>query len=164
MTTQMKHDGRPSREWLQRMADAEDRCESVSVGGLATDFGMIEAGVSSEAPRVFGRLVEFARRARGLSIEELAKSADVDLAELLAVEDAGKVPSPRTVFQLAKVLRLSTGKLMELAGLAEPKDTSLNQAALRFAARSEPTAKLSREEREAFEEFVKVLVEASDGG
>ena len=163
MTTKTKHDG-PSREWLRRMAEAEERCGSVTVGGLAADMGLVDGSSSVELPRVFSRLVEFARRSRGLSVEALAQDADVELAELVAVEDAGKMPSPRTVFQLAKVLRLSTGKLMELAGLAEPKDVSLNQAALRFAARSEPTAKLSREEREAFEEFVKVLVEASDGG
>lgn len=29
------------REWLRRMADAEDRCASVSVGGLAADLGWV---------------------------------------------------------------------------------------------------------------------------
>jgi len=163
MTPEMKRDGCPSREWLRRMADREDQFESIAVGGLAADAGMLEASVSTSSPRVFGRLIEFARRARGLSVENLARSADLDLAELLAVEDMGKTPTPRTVFQLSKVLRLSTNKLMELAGLAEPRDSSLNQAALRFIARSEPTANLSREEREAFEEFIKVLVETSEG-
>ncbi len=163
MTGGIKREKRPGREWLRRMAEAEDQCKSVSVGGLAADVGMFDEATSTEALRVFSRLIEFERRSRGLSVEDLAKQADVDLAELIAIENTGKVPRPRTVFQLAKVLQLATGKLMELAGLAERKDQSLTQAALRFAARSEPRAKLTKDEKEALEEFVKVLVETSDG-
>ena len=164
MTTSVKHESRQNREWLRRMADAEDRCESVAVGGLAHDLGMLRRA-GPEPLRVFGRFIEFARRARALSVEKLAAAADVDLAELVAIErDEDVTPTPRTVYQLARLLGLSTGKFMELAGLAEPKDQKLRQAALEFAARSEPTTKLSNAEREALEKFVQVLVEASDGG
>ena len=31
----------PSRELLQNAADAEDKCESTSVGGLALDVGLL---------------------------------------------------------------------------------------------------------------------------
>lgn len=157
------HISRPSREWMQRMADAEDRCGAVLVGGLASDVGMLRTGMP-ETPRVFGQLIEYARRSRGLTLEQLAAQADIDLAELVAIEREDDIPTPRTVFNLARVLRMAPGKLMELSGLAEPRDQGLNQAALRFAARSEPSAKLSKAERHAFEEFVKVLVETSDGG
>ena len=50
---------------------------------------------------------------------------------------------------------------MELAGLADAKDSRLKEEALLFAARSEPMAKLSPAEREAFEAFVKVVSEKS---
>ena len=52
---------------------------------------------------------------------------------------------------------------MEVAGLTTPRP-QVRHAALRFAARSESTAQLSRDEKDALEEFVKVLVETSDGG
>jgi hypothetical protein len=39
----------------------------------------------------------------------------------------------------------------------------IREAAVRFAARSESTARLSRDEQTALEEFVKVLVETPDG-
>jgi hypothetical protein len=29
--------GLPSKDWIARMADGEDQCESVSVGGMAAD-------------------------------------------------------------------------------------------------------------------------------
>jgi len=161
MTTESKHEVSPSRNWLRSMAEAEDQFESVSAAGLAADLGLLRM----EAPgglRVFGRFIQFARRARGLSLEGLAESAQVDVAQLVAIESEGSTPGARTVYQLANALQLSTGRLMELAGLAESKDPQLSQAALRFAARSEPVAELSKEEREAYEEFVRVLVEAPD--
>ncbi len=134
----------------------------VSVGGLAMEVGVLQTA-AVRFPRVFGQLVEYARRSQGLTVESLAQQADIDLTELVAIErNEDMQPSPRTVYQIAQVLKLPASKLMELAGLAEARDEGLGKAALRFAARSEPTAKLSKEEREAFEEFVRVLVECSD--
>ncbi len=31
----------PGRQWLERMADLEDSCRSVSVGGMAADLGLL---------------------------------------------------------------------------------------------------------------------------
>jgi transcriptional regulator with XRE-family HTH domain len=162
MTSNMQQGQGPGSEWIRALADAEDRCQSVTVGGLAHDLGMLQG---PEPLRVLGRLIEFARRAKGLSLEDLARSADVDLAELVAIErDMDMTPTPRTMSRLAHTLALPPGKLMELSGLAEPCDEALGKAALRFAARSEPMAELSKNERAAFEEFVKVLAENSRQG
>ena len=152
----------PSRDWLSRMGDLEGGCQ-VSVGGLAADLGLLGTP-SFQRSIAFGKLIELARRDRGESLEVLAKRADLELPELLAIERGEGTPTPRTVFQLAQVLRFNAGKLMELAGLADAKDERLRHEALLFAARSEPTAKLSREEREAFEAFVKVVSERAGRG
>lgn len=163
MTENMKNTVIPNHEWLRRMADAEDQCASIAVGGLAEELGMFQA-LAGDTPKVFGRFIEYARRSRGLSVEALAKAADVELAEIVAIEtEHDAVPAPRTVYQVATVLKLPPRTLTELAGLAKPRK-ALSDAAIRFAARSEPTTQLSDEEKEAFEEFVKVLVESSDGG
>lgn len=112
---------------------------------------------------VFGRLIEYARRRHGLSVENLAERADVDLAAIVEIETNDRViPEVRTVYQLAQALKLPTSKLMEVAGLATARP-EVSRAALKFAARSEPTSKLTRDEREAFDEFVKVLAESTDG-
>lgn len=153
----------PAREWLLKMAEFEDSCRSVSAGGMAADFGLLPP-TQCEPQRVFGRLIEFARRKKSLSVEQLAERAQVDLADIVEIEmNEMAAPDVRTVFQLASVLDLPSARLMEVAGLATPRP-EVSSAALKFAARSEPTAKLSREERDALEEFVKVLVETSDGG
>lgn len=150
----------PSCDWLLRAADIEDSCRSVSVGGLAADLGLLTSAVSNLKP-AFGRLIAYARRNQGLTVEKLAERADVDLAAIVEIEtDDRAVPEVRTVDQLAQALQLPPDKLMELAGLATPKP-EISRAALKFAARSEPNAQLSETEREAYEEFVKVLAEES---
>lgn len=158
--TDIRHGGEYSREWLLRVAAAEDRVPSFSVGGLAAEVGWLEAASNAPSP-VFARFLDLARRARHLTLEALAARAEVDLAELVGIAEAGQQPTPRTVYQLSRVLDVSAENLMELAGLAEPRQ-ELAQAAVRFAARSEPTVELSEEQRNALDEFVKVLVDRSD--
>jgi len=156
MTRNLQGEGDPRNAWLRKMADAEDHCESVAVGGLAHELGMLGVPPQRETSYVLGRLVELARRANQMSLEQLAEKADVDLVELVAIE-RGHAPAPRAVYQLARTLGFSPGRLMELSGLAEPRDSELGKAAVRFAARCEPVRRLTSAEREAFEEFVKVL-------
>jgi HTH-type transcriptional regulator, competence development regulator len=161
MTQNHQNDG-PSVEWLTQAAAAEDGCRSISVGGLAFDLGLL-ASPADGMHRVFGRFVEYARRESGLTVERLAERADVDLAEIVEIErDDDYIPQVRTVHQIAQVLKLPTSRLLQVAGLVTAR-SSVSGAALKFAARSEPTSQLSPNEREAFEEFVKVLVETSDG-
>lgn len=154
------------REALIKRAVAElDDC--ISVGGLAQELGYLRGtpAVAVGTPRVFGKLIEFARRQRGWSAEQLASEAHVDLAEVVNIErERDFVPQARTVYQLAKRLGYSTERLLELAGLTVTRSEPLTEAAVRFAARSEPASQLTEIERDAFEQFVKVLVESADVG
>ncbi len=152
----------PREEWLKRAAAAEEACKSFSVGGFAADLGLLPSA-STGIKSAFSRLVEYARRKQGLSVERLAEQADVDLESIVEIEtEASVIPDARTIYQLAKTLKLTPSTLMEVAGLTTPRP-QIRDAALRFAARSESTASLTREEQEALEEFVRVLVEKSDG-
>lgn len=153
------------RKWLERRANQEDR-HFISVGGLSST---LDPGLQAEAVSVpvvettktaFVRLLQLARRERRLSLERLAEQADVDLGELVKIEtDETFTPGLRTVHQLASVLELPAKKLMALAGLLQMKDPSLQQASVRFAARSEPIGNVSPEEHAALEEYVKFLNE-----
>ena len=154
---------RASREWLLKMAELEDSVQSIAVGGMAEEMGMVPSR-NADYPRVLSRLVELARRKHGLTVEKLAESSRVELADLVRIEDDDEYqPSVRTVYQLAATLKLPAEKLLALAGLVESKpNQGLNEAAVLFAARSETNAKLTRSEKDALDEFVKVLVEGSD--
>jgi transcriptional regulator with XRE-family HTH domain len=152
-------------KWLERRADQEDR-HFISVGGL---ISTLDPTCQTELPStqnvettktVFVRLLQLARRERRMSLEELAEKADIDLAVLVKIEtDEAFEPDLRTVHQLAAVLDLPPKKLMVLAGLLHMKDAGLQQASVRFAARSEPIGNVSLEEHAALEEYVKFLNE-----
>lgn len=153
------------RKWLERRADQEDR-HFISVGGLISTLDPACQAELSSTPNLettktaFVRLLQLTRRERRLTLEKLAEKADVDLAELLKIEtDEAFTPNLRTVHQLASVLDLPAKKLMVLAGLLQVKDASLQQASVRFAARSEPIGNVSPEEHAALEEYVKFLNE-----
>jgi HTH-type transcriptional regulator, competence development regulator len=151
------------RGWLERMAKKETY-GAVSTGGLfARMLSEGQMQTFEGGPKVLGRLIELARRQKGLTVPKLAEKADIDLAEALAIElNAWRDPQPRALFGLAKALSLPPFAVMELAGLVQRRDNKLADAAVRFAAKAEPTAELSREEKEALEEFVRVLAELSD--
>lgn len=153
------------RKWLEQRADQEDQ-HFISVGGListldpACQTELINTQNIETTKTAFARLLQLARRERHWSLEKLAEKADVDLAELFKIEtDEAFTPNLRTVHQLASVLELPAKKLMVLAGLLQVKDARLQQASVKFAARSEPIGDVSPEEHAALEEYVKFLNE-----
>ena len=148
-----------------RMAQLEGDAE-IGVGKLAVDpvfdGDPVPAETSDEeSPNVaFGRFVNLMRRQRGMNLEQLAVDANVDMADLVEIEsDPHHRPGLRTAYQLANYFKVSQTGLMQVAGLAAPKDARLFDEGVRFAARSEATAALTPEEGAALEAFVAVLSE-----
>ena len=151
------------KEWCIRMALLEGDAE-IGAGRLAVDpvFDVdvipAPAGEEEGSNVAFGRFVRLMRRQRGLTLEGLADDADVDMADLVEIEsNPHHKPELRTAYQLANYFKVPRSGFMQVAGLAVPKDTRLFDEAVRFAARSEPTAALTSEESAALEAFVSVL-------
>ena len=109
----------------------------------------------------FGTLIGLSRRRRKLTVEELAVQARVDVAELVAIEqkEPGHVPKPRTIHQLADFFTLPEQGLMKLSGAVVSRDKELENAAVRFAAKSTDLTTLTRSEEELLNEIVKCLAE-----
>jgi len=141
-----------SLSMLRRVADALGASVEVDLG---------EAG-RNVTPYVFRTFMQFLRREKGLTLDELAREANLPREELAALEQQESVrPGPRTVYQLSRFYRLSPAKLAALAGAsAEPVD-EVREPAYRFAAMSEEFSRLSKEERCALKELVGVLKEES---
>jgi len=147
--------------FLARAMSEGDGC--LSAVGLAYELTESGAGTGAEANRFsLARLVELSRRKLRLSLEELASRADVDVAEVLAIEKGDDVRAePRTFQRLADVFKLNVDALLQLAGLVKSRQSSrIGHAAVRFAARSEPMAELTPEEERALKEFVEELSKA----
>lgn len=148
------------RNWLKEKAALEDG-GFVSVGGFISSVDVPESQSAAEPEplkHAFVRLLQLKRRERALTLEEFANEADLDLAEIVRLEsDENYTPSILTVDRIADFFSLPKKPLMALAGLLRLKDVSFRQEALRFAARSEPVEKLSPEEHQALEEYVRFL-------
>jgi len=156
----MKTQANNDPAWVSRMANLEDNSE-ISVGGLAHEVGLFDGPAApASAKSALAKLIELRRRERRLTVEQLAARAEVETAELVDIE-LGRVDAPqlRTVAKLADVLELPAQKLMQLSGSVIPKNARFTEAVVRFAAKSVPVHHLSREEREALDEFVKFLAE-----
>lgn len=155
-----------TKEWCMRMAGLEADAE-IGAGALAADpifddFSVSEMvqGAEDKTAYAFSRFVRLSRRSRRLSVEALAEQADLEIVELVAIEENSQYkPDLRTVYQLANFFGVQRSNLLQVAGLTIPKDAHLIDQAVRFAARSEPSAALTAEERAALEAFVSVLSE-----
>jgi len=152
-----------NRETLIREAVSHDE-SCVSVGGLAESLGMLETPpVQVAAPAIgakaFAKLVEFWRRQKQLSVEELAARAGLSEAEVLDAEEGDAVPEPRVLHALSGVLKVSYEKLLHLTGHVMERDQSIESAAIRFAARSESMERLNRQEEQALHEFIRALAD-----
>lgn len=154
MSTQM------NKEWCLRMAELEGDA-SIGVGALALDPIFDEApeiAGADEANVAFGRFVRLMRRSQRMSREELAQNADIDIKEIIEIEDDVRhKPHVRSVYQLSGVFKLPSVKLMQVAGLAKVRNDNIERHIERFAARSDPMADLTIEERAALEDFVAQL-------
>ena len=152
-----------SKDWCLRMAEiaGDDEIGAGLVAADPTFDGEVVPATSTEESSVaFSRFVRLMRRNRGLSIEKLAETADIEITELLAIEeDTRHKPEVRSVYQLANFFNVPRPNLMQLAGLVIAQDNHLANEAARFAARSDPVAALTPEERAALDAFVAVLSE-----
>jgi|SRR6266852_3830223 len=146
-------------------ASHDDAKFDVAAGTPALDptFG-VEGSPFSSAEHggmehwAFSRFVQLLRRGKGLSIERLAEKACIEVRELERIEcDAQYEPRPRTVHQLAEFFGLPERKLLELSNLTTLHTPQLMEAAVRFAANAKNVLELSKEERQALNEFVTFL-------
>lgn len=146
-------------ELIHEAVSREETC--VSVGGLAENLGMLGMPVSAPTlgAKVLAKLVEFWRRAKRLSVEELAANSGLTEEEVLNAEEGDTIPEPRVLHALSEVLNVSYEKLLHLAGHKTDRDESVETAAIRFAARSESMERLNQQEEEALHDFIRALAE-----
>ena len=138
-------------EWLKKQAALEDNC-FVSVGGLVSAVEDLEqqSQQATTSRAAFVNLLNLTRREHKLTWEQFSQKLDVDLAELIGIDnDESYKPAPRTVTKIAHFLHVPAEKIFILSGLARAHDRQFQEAALRFAARSQPVKALSSEEHEA---------------
>lgn len=151
---------------ISRLEDADYDGHSISVlrrvaGALGAKIDVeLDAPRRGVEPYAFRLLMNYLRRSKGLTLDQLSKATSVHRDELAAIEqEEGHRPSPRTMRKLGQFYGLSPQKLAALAGGLRVSADEVREPAVAFAAKSEGLFKLSQEERRALDEFVRALHE-----
>lgn len=154
-----------SREWLERKL-RQGNDAGVGAGGTQLEQfkkdmqqRTVTPAVLAEVPTELGKVLRFVREERGWTRMELAELADVDEADIEALETQTDYdPTPRTVGQLADACHFARGKFIELA--RHRTQVAANDSILRYAAKSKSTTSITDEQYE----YVRALVEALSQG
>ena len=108
-----------------------------------------------------GKVLRFVREQRGWTRSELADLADVDEAEVEALETLRIFdPTPRTVGQLADACHFSRARFIELAN--HRLAVAANDGVIRYAAKSKGTASVSDDQYEMIRALVEVLSQGDE--
>lgn len=135
---------------LRRIAKALNQKLTVAMTARDPEVGKLRYA--------FQMLLEKLRRSRGLTFDELAKKADIDRNEIMAIErHVGYQPGPRTLHKLSQFYGIPHERLAALAGAFREVPPKLAASASQFAAQSESFGKLPKEERKLLDDFVKLL-------
>jgi transcriptional regulator with XRE-family HTH domain len=161
-----------SPDWLRRKVESDPDVDTDAGPSikLLESIGMFLPAdlIPAEAEKdktvrvveAFGVLVRQLRRQKQWTIEELAKRARVDAEDLRHIErDPHYRPRPRVVHQLSAVYGVPERPLMKLSGATITRDHDFEEKAMRFAAKSDDMSKLSQEEQQALNDYVKYLIE-----
>jgi HTH-type transcriptional regulator, competence development regulator len=160
-----------SKKWLLKAALKEDKMP-VSAGAFTFDMVANDAEekqmmVAEESCTYlsFGRLINLRRRERGLTLESLAEMVSIDLDELVGIEQmSGCTPEPRTVCQLAEVLKLPEQRLVQLSGCVEKKDEVVTNQTVCFEVPNNASETLSREQKQILDSYIRYLENSDEWG
>jgi transcriptional regulator with XRE-family HTH domain len=107
---------------------------------------------------VFRELIRKLRRQKGLTVDQLAQKLDVDRSEVIALERGTSYkPKPLLLHRVSKFFDLPEGRLAVLVGAVRDVPVEVREQASRFAAKSDSFKKLTDEEKQVLDEFVKAL-------
>jgi transcriptional regulator with XRE-family HTH domain len=156
-----------SREWLEQKLRQGDDAD-VGAGGTPLEQfkkemqqRTVTPAALAEAPTELGQVLRYVRERRGWTRSELAELADVDVAEIEALETKKNFdPTPRTVGQLADACHFSRSKFIELA--SHRLRVAANDSVLRYAAKSKGTASVSDEQYEYIRALIEVLSQGEE--
>jgi hypothetical protein len=138
-----------------------------SDGGVAAGWQSLHRLFLAEAPehvlrKSAARLISLARRAQGRTLEQVAASASVRIADVLALEDGQDVPG-EAIERVAVVLQLNADVLVQLLRGDQIVDQTLVRAATEFVARLEPSQPLDAKESAALDWFRDALASHRSG-
>ena len=151
---------------ISRLEDADYEGHSLSILGRiakalnrAVVLGMPSKDPSRRVIRyAFREALRGLRQKKGLTVDQLASKLDLDKDEIITMERHDDYrPSPLTLFKLSKFYGIPQQKLAILAGAISNVPAEFQSEVSKFAAKSESFSKLTQEEQQILDEFIKFL-------
>lgn len=106
----------------------------------------------------FHLLVQLLRRQHGLTVDALARKADIERDEIVAMErNPGYKPTPLTVHKLSTFYGIPERRMLVLAGAITEIPDEFAKEVSQFTADSESFAQLTKEEKKALDRFMAFL-------
>ena len=106
----------------------------------------------------FGLFIEMLRRRDGLTREELAKKANIDLSEVNDIETLDEMDVlPRTLYQLERCFNLKENVLAKLSGAVRTLKGDVQQNIVKYAAQAKHANRLNDEELQILNEVIAML-------
>jgi len=148
-----------TQEWCLHMSSLEEGSTPGSgLLAMRPTVAKPENERNEETRIVLSKYINMARRSRGISVEELADSIEVDISELLSIENnIFHQPAVRTIWKLSEYFDVSQHKLMMISGLTKTRNDELEEEAVRYAARSASVNELSDVEKIALDSIAAIL-------
>lgn len=155
---------------ISRLEDADYEGHSLSMLARIADklhhklrlVAVPEAPEAEKMPQVFRTVMIYLRRAKGLTVDKLAKRLEVDRSEIQAMEQSLDYrPSPTIIEKLTNFYQIPKDRVNALTGLTPKIPDDLCKEASRFAAKSESFTTLADEEKKSLDEFMKFLKAAN---
>lgn len=125
---------------------------------------MVPEGYANETMNyAFRELLRGLRKKSGLKIDEFARKSGIEKEEVLRMERNGCYrPTPLALRKLSKFYEIPQQRLAVLVGAVRDVPTDLQQEVSNFADRSESFCKLTTEEQQTLDAFVKFLREENE--
>ncbi len=151
---------------ISRLEDADYEGHSLSMLrriAAATKQKLALVSIADDPDRgaiqeAFRLCLELLRRQHNLTVDELARRAEIERTEIVAMErSSGYRPSPRTLYKLSHFYKIPERRLLVLAGAVKEVPGRFREEASRFAAQSESFATLTGEEKKALDAFMSFL-------
>ena len=150
----------------QEFAVLAQRGRSVVERALRT-AGLSPARTTDKARQLhegLGMLLQFLKRQKGLSDQDVEGQADIAEGELQKIEMVpGYQPSPRTISNLERFFHLPRRSIAMLTGAVRVEQLGFAEEVVQFAAKSSAMGTLTKEERQHLNRFVKLLEHYTDG-
>ena len=157
-----------SSEWYEREFQIEAASPAMSITGGVACLDRFSQTLDERPPVLqtrmipsFGRLINYARRSRGMTLAQLSHEADVELQVLAKMEREELCPNASIVSSLSLALSLPASRLISMYRLTFVEDLCVRENIQCYLDAPDTCDELGDDEQAVLDEFLELFQELS---